>query len=136
MQRTVESRPLAPLAKVALPAAAAPANIPKETSIAIRQPDGKPTVVQTRRFQTGEAFDDPWLRAVILAPNLSSYMTMVANGPQDPRFLRAFMQKPASIVTMAFSDDPYPGLTANRFSGQAVVFMATTTFNGRTAMLQ
>ena len=137
MQRTVESRALPPLAMVAIPAVALPAhNIPKETSIAVRQPDGKPTVVHTRRFQTGEAFDDPWLRAAILAPNLSNYMTMVATGPQDPRFLSAFMQKPASIVTMTFSDDPYPGLIASRFGGQAVVFMATTTFNGRTAMLR
>jgi hypothetical protein len=37
---------------------------------------------------------------------------------------------------MAFSGDPTPGLMANRFSGQAVVFIATTTFNARTAMLQ
>jgi hypothetical protein len=37
---------------------------------------------------------------------------------------------------MAFSGDPNPGLMASRFSGQAVVFVTTTTFNARTAMLR
>jgi hypothetical protein len=57
-------------------------------------------------------------------------------GAENYRSLSVFMQKPKSSVTMAFSNDPTPGLVANRFSGQAVVFVATTTFNARTAMLQ
>ncbi len=134
--RSVESRPL-PATTVALPApVAAPAFIPRETSIVVRQDDGKPAIVHTRRFQTGEAFDDPWLRAAILAPSLARFMTASVMGGQDYRGLSAFMQKPTSLVTMAFSDDPNPGLLANHFSGQAVVFVATTTFSERTAMLQ
>jgi uncharacterized protein YcbK (DUF882 family) len=133
--RAVASRPLpSPAATTA--SLAAPANIPRETSIVVMQADGKPAIVHTRRFQTGEAFDDPWMRAAILAPNLSTYMTASEMGAQDYRSLSAFMHKPTSLVTMAFSDDPTPGLMANRFSGQAVVFIATTTFNARTAMLQ
>jgi uncharacterized protein YcbK (DUF882 family) len=133
--RSVESRPLASPAPVTR-SVAAPAYIPRETSIVIKQADGKPAVVHTRRFQTGEAFDDPWMRAAILAPNLSTAMTVAAMGAEDYRSLSVFMQKPKSSVTMAFSNDPTPGLLANRFSGQAVVFVATTTFNARTAMLQ
>jgi hypothetical protein len=131
--KAVVSRPLPPLAA---PVAAAPAYIPRETSIVVRQPDGKPAIVHTRRFQTGEPFDDPWLRAAILAPNLSHHMTVAATGAQDYRGLSVFMRKPASLVTMAFSQDPNPGLLTNRFSGQAVVFVDTTTFGARTAMLQ
>ncbi|HET7679511.1 MAG TPA: DUF882 domain-containing protein [Xanthobacteraceae bacterium] len=132
--RTVESRPL-PVLAVAAPAAV-PAYIPRRTSIVVRQPDGKPAIVHTRRFQTGEPFDDPWMRAAILAPNLSNYMTVSGMGGEDYRSLSTFMRKPASLVTMDFSADPTPGLIANRFSGQAVVFIATTTFSARTALLQ
>jgi uncharacterized protein YcbK (DUF882 family) len=132
-QRTVESRPLPALA--AAPAAV-PASIPRQTSIVVRQADGKPAIVHTRRFQTGEPFDDPWMRAAILAPNLSNYLTVSGMGGEDYRGLSAFMRKPDSLATIAFSADPTPGLIANRFSGQAVVFIATTTFSARTAMLQ
>jgi uncharacterized protein YcbK (DUF882 family) len=132
--RTIESRPLPPLVALAAPAAV-PAYIPKETSIAVRQPGGKPTIVHTRRFQN-EPFDDPWMRAAILAPNLANYMTVSGIGTQDYRSLDVFMRKPTSSVTMAFSADPNPGLAANRFSGQAVVFVTTTVFSARTAMLQ
>jgi hypothetical protein len=130
----VESRPL-PAPAVAAPAAV-PAYIPRQTSIVVRQPDGKPAIVHTRRLQTGEPFDDPWMRAAILAPNLSNYMTVSGMGGEDYRGLSPFMRKPASLVSMDFSADPTPGLMANRFSGQAVVFIATTTFSARTALLQ
>ncbi len=113
-----------------------PAFIPRQTSIVVRQADGKPAIVHTRRLQTGEPFDDPWMRAAILAPNLSSYMTVSGMGGEDYRGLSVFMRKPESLATMAFSADPTPGLIANRFSGQAVVFIATTTFSARTAMLR
>jgi hypothetical protein len=112
------------------------ANIPKGTSIVVRQPDGKPAIVHSRRVQNGEPFDDPWLRAAILAPNLSHYMTVAATSAQDARSLRPFMHKPVSLVTMAFADDPNPGLLATRFTGQAVVFVETTRFSARTALLQ
>jgi uncharacterized protein YcbK (DUF882 family) len=133
-QRSVETRP--PAAPAIAIASVVPAYIPRETSIVVRQDDGKPAIVHTRRFQTGEAFDDPWLRAAILAPSVSTSMTVAEMGAQDYRSLSAFMQKPKASVTMAFSDDPNPGLVANRFSGQAVVFVTTTTFSARTAMLQ
>jgi hypothetical protein len=136
--RTVEARPLPPVAKpvAVAPVSTVPVHIPKETSIVVRQPDGKPAIVHARRIQNGEPFDDPWLRAAILAPNLSHHMTAAFMGAQDARSLRVFMHKPASLVTMAFSADPNPGLLANRFSGSAVVFVETTRFSARTALLQ
>ena len=63
-------------------------------------------------------------------------MTAASLGAPDYRTLSTFMHKPASTVTMAFTADPTPGLVANRFSGHAVVFVETTTFSARTAMLQ
>jgi hypothetical protein len=51
---------------------------------------------------------------------------------RDNRTLQPFMQKPDSSVLMAFGDDPHHGMTTDRFSGQAVVFLATATFRLRT----
>jgi len=50
--------------------------------------------------------------------------------------LRALMRKPAISVAMSFSKEPYPGITANGFSGEAVVFLNTYAFSQHTAWLQ
>src|SRR4029079_6469465 len=36
--------------------------------------------------------------------------------------------KPSQSLSMSFAGAPNPGLMANRFSGPAIVFLATTTF--------
>jgi hypothetical protein len=81
-------------------------------------------------------FEDIWLRALILAPNLQSFMTATLLGAPDMRELSPLMQKPDAVVTMVFGDDPNPGLTTDRFTGSAVVFVNTTGFAKRTAALQ
>ena len=45
------------------------------------------------------------------------------------------MAKPVAVV-MAFGDDPNLGLATDHFTGSAVVFVTTTTFDKRTAALQ
>jgi uncharacterized protein YcbK (DUF882 family) len=85
----------------------------------------------------GMRYDDPWLRAMILAPNLSDSMTATLYGEPDLTELRALMNKPTTSVAMTFSNDPYPGISADRFSGEAVVFLTTFAFPPRrTAMLR
>ena len=79
---------------------------------------------------------DPWLRAMILAPSLSRSMTAMVYGEPDFSELRALMSKPTSSVAMAFNDEPYPGITSDRFRGEAVVFPTTTIFAQRTAWLR
>jgi hypothetical protein len=37
---------------------------------------------------------------------------------------------------MSFNDDPYPGMSPNRFRGDAVVFLTTHAFTQRTAALR
>ena len=135
-QNAIESRPLAPPKTTVVAPSAVPAYIPRETSIVVKQAEGKPAIVHARRVQNGEPFNDPWLRALILAPSLSRAMTAVPVGAEDYRGLAVFMRKPTYTVAMTFSADPNPGLRADRFSGQAVVFVATTSFISRTAMLQ
>jgi hypothetical protein len=81
-------------------------------------------------------YDDPWLRAVIVAPRLYGSMTATLYGDPDFTDLRWLMSKPASAVAMTFSNEPYPGIKTNGFSGEAVVFPTTVAFSQRTALLQ
>jgi len=84
----------------------------------------------------GMRYDDPWLRAMILAPRLYGSMTATFYGEPDFTELRALMDKPTVSVAMSFTKEPYPGITANSFSGEAVVFLNTYAFPQRTAWLQ
>jgi uncharacterized protein YcbK (DUF882 family) len=80
--------------------------------------------------------DDPWLRAVLWTPSVTSYLTMERMGRFDGRLLRAFMHQPAEpVVAMSFSDDANPGLSSARFRGPAVVFIATVKPVTQTAAL-
>jgi len=82
--------------------------------------------------QVGQRFDDPWMRGLMLTPSVHGFMTTAQMVRRDNRTLQLFMQKPDSSVLMAFGDDPHHGMTTDRFSGQAVVFLATATFRLRT----
>jgi uncharacterized protein YcbK (DUF882 family) len=84
----------------------------------------------------GARVDNPWLRAVMLSPSVRRYLTLLLLGDPDYRALAALMQKPASSVMMTFAADPNPGLTADRFTGSAVVFISTVTWGARTAALR
>jgi uncharacterized protein YcbK (DUF882 family) len=84
----------------------------------------------------GMRYDDPWLRAIIVAPRLYGSMTTTLYGEPDFTALRMLMSKPAVAVAMSFSDEPYPGITTTGFSGEAVVPLSTYAFSRRTASLQ
>jgi uncharacterized protein YcbK (DUF882 family) len=84
----------------------------------------------------GMRYDDPWLRAMIMAPSLWDSMTATLYGTPDLSELRTLMRKPNSALTMSFNDDPYPGMSPNRFRGDAVVFLTTHAFTQRTAALR
>jgi uncharacterized protein YcbK (DUF882 family) len=75
--------------------------------------------------------DDIWLRALVLAPDLKYYLTATVIGQADMRELLPLMDKPAAVVTVAFGDNPNLGLTGDRFTGGAVVFVPTTIFEKR-----
>jgi hypothetical protein len=89
-----------------------------------------------RAVKLSERPNDPWLRGVVMAPNLQTSLTTTVFGLPDFRTLQPFMQKPASTVMMTFSADPYLGMTTQKFTGSAVVFQATVTFNMQTAGLR
>jgi hypothetical protein len=125
-------------AMVRLPARAAePA-----TTIAVKGGRGEPAVLAkpasaaSARARLGERYDDPWLRAMVWAPNARQFMTTTLFTPPDFRQLQPLLRKPPSSVMMTFSTDPHLGLVCERFGGSAIVFMSTVTFGMRTAALR
>ena len=55
-------------------------------------------------------------------------MTTSRLGQLDPKWMRVMLHKPAQAVMMSFSADPNLGMVTDRFTGHAVVFVATATF--------
>jgi uncharacterized protein YcbK (DUF882 family) len=81
--------------------------------------------------------ENPWLRAVLMAPSVHRFLTTLALGARDFRTLAALMVKPRSAVMMTFAADPNPGLDHEHFSGPAIVFVPTVSYpTARTAILQ
>jgi uncharacterized protein YcbK (DUF882 family) len=108
---------------------------PKEATILPAQ--GNTTIV-AKPLATADAGasrhkDDLWLRAAMLTPSINRYMTATRIGPSDMRSLQELLHKPSMSVAMTFSTDPQLGLTATRFDGPAVVFVATMTFGTQSA---
>jgi hypothetical protein len=86
--------------------------------------------------KAGQRFNDPWMRAMIVAPSAGEFMSTSLLGEPDYRELASQLHKPTSTVMMAFADDPYLGMRTEKFSGSAVVFVSTVTFPQRTASLR
>ena len=88
-------------------------------------------------LKAGVRLENPWLRAVLVAPSVHRFLTTLALGAHDLRTLAALMVKPRSAVMMTFAADPNPGLDHEHFSGPAVVFVSTVSYpTARTAILQ
>jgi uncharacterized protein YcbK (DUF882 family) len=76
-----------------------------------------------------ERLNDPWLRGVVMASSVQNAMTVTMVGDADFRGLVRYMRKPVSSVMMTFSHDPHLGMVTDAFTGSAVVFQATVTFD-------
>jgi hypothetical protein len=118
---------------------------PPDTTVALKRVGDRPSVLSSApaapaaitsgTLNSGAAFNDPWLRALIVSPSAQDFMTASSFGVTDYRGLATYLRKPAATVVMTFSNDPQLGMTARRFSGTAVVFVSTVTFGMRTASL-
>jgi hypothetical protein len=76
------------------------------------------------------------MRAMIVAPSAGGFMNTSLLGSPDYRVLGPYLRKPESAIMMTFAQDPYRGMTTDRFAGTAVVFVSTVTFRQRTASLR
>jgi uncharacterized protein YcbK (DUF882 family) len=128
--------PTTVLPKSPLPA---PSAALQQAPAALQQTPSAPppaTATPSVAVKVGDRFDDPWLRALVVAPDLQNYMTVTSFDVPDFRQLRPMMEKPVVSVRMTFSQDPHVGLATDHFSGSAVVFLSTLAFGTRTASLQ
>lgn len=109
------------------------ARLPQPKEATVMPAQGNTTVV-AKPAQTGEYSshssrgDSPWLRAAIVTPSVSGYLTATRLGAVDMRSLQRLLHKPSTSVVMTFAADPQPDLQPGRFNGPAVVFVATTIF--------
>jgi uncharacterized protein YcbK (DUF882 family) len=118
---------------------------PPDTTVALKRSGDRPSVISqppappapvAANSKTGDRFDDPWLRAMIVSPSAQNFMSASLFGGADYRGLAPLLQKPTTTVMMTFSDDSHPDLSTKKFTGTAVVFVSTVTFNARTASLR
>jgi len=115
---------------------------PPDTTVALKRVGDRPSVLSSSApgapaaAKSGDPFNEPWLRALIVSPSAQDFLTASSFGVTDYRGLAPYLRKPATTVMMTFSNDPQLGLTARRFSGTAVVFVSTVTFGMRTASLR
>ena len=113
-----------------------------DTSVAVKRADQPATApLQTAAATTGpvkagQQFNDPWMRAMIVAPSAGGFMSTSLLGTSDFRTLSPYLRKPTTSVMMTFADDPHLGMSTERFAGTAVVFVSTVTFSRRTASLR
>jgi hypothetical protein len=143
-----------PAAAVAAPARPSPMGAamgrpvaPPDTTVAVKRIGDRPSVISSSpaaaptpaaiaSAKTGDHFNEPWLRAVIVSPGVQDFMSTSSFGLQDYRGLAPLLRKPPATVMMTFSGDPQLGMTTRKFAGSAVVFVSTVTFGLRTASLR
>jgi uncharacterized protein YcbK (DUF882 family) len=137
---SVRTASLGPVNVRMTPTAPATTALPPQTTVAVKRVGDKPSVVAQApmpgQVKAGEAYNDPWLRAMIVSPSAQGFMSTSLIGPVDYRNLGGYLQKPQGAVMMTFSDDPHLGMSSEQFRGNAVVFVATVTFRQRTAALR
>ena len=114
-----------------------------ETTVAVKGVNDQPKTSVQKAIQlavtavkVSERLDDPWLRAIILAPSVQRFLSTLSFGAHDVTSFARLMVKPASSLMMTFSSDPNRGLSDNHFSGSAIVFLTTVAYPTRTASLQ
>jgi uncharacterized protein YcbK (DUF882 family) len=106
------------------------------TTIAVKRTNDEPTSTIVAARPNGGAdqlqgarFDNPWLDAVLVSPDVRHFMTALMLGAENYRSLTALVEKPAQSVVMTFGPEPNPGLSADHFSGTAVGVISTVTYN-------
>jgi len=119
---------------------------PPDTTVAVKGVGDRPSVISSNpsapaaaasgASRTGDQFNEPWLRALIVSPSAQDFMSASTIGLPDYRGLAPLLRKPPAAVMMTFSSDPQLGMTARKFSGTAIVFVSTVTFGIRTASLR
>jgi hypothetical protein len=131
--RTAQAAPAQRDTTVAVKRGAEPAAV---TPLAPASTTAQSLAAALAQAKAGQQFNDPWMRAMIVAPSAGAFMSTSLLGTTDFRTLSPYLQKPSSSVMMTFANDPHLGMSTQRFAGTAVVFVSTVTFSRRTAALR
>ncbi len=145
-QQTEQGTPTATAGARTAPIHVAQARLPRPqaaTTIAVKRTADQTTstIVAARpagvsdRLQ-GVRFDNPWLDAVLVSPDVRHFMTALMLGAENYRALTALVEKPAQSVVMTFGPEPNPGLSADHFSGPAVGAISTVTYRQAQSRVQ
>jgi hypothetical protein len=137
-RQTEQGTPAATAAARAAPVHVAQAQLPRpraDTTIAMkRAADQSISTIVTARPNGGSnhlqglQFDNPWLDAVLVSPDIRHFMTALMLGAENYRSLGALVEKPSQSVVMTFGPEPNPGLSTDHFSGSAVGVISTVTY--------
>jgi uncharacterized protein YcbK (DUF882 family) len=105
-------------------------------TIATKGAPGQGDVISNTTRLSVARGNDIWLRMLMLAPNMTTSMSVTMMGDTDMTQMRAFFVKPRAAVAMSFSNDPMLGLVSDHFSGSAITKLETTSFALHTALLK
>jgi uncharacterized protein YcbK (DUF882 family) len=97
-------------------------------TIAAKGTQGQRSTIATSARIAAAKGSDVWMRAMIVAPSVSTSMASTVLGDTDMTLMRTYFVKPDVTVTMIFSDDPQMGMLSERFTGSAMARLATTPF--------
>ena len=127
----------APIPRSARPAMAARNNsmaVTDVTTVIAKGPQGQGVVPTSARIAAAKG-TDIWMRAMILAPNVSTSMSATVLGDTDMTLMSSYFVKPQAAVAISFTDDPQMGLLCEHFTGSATTKLVTTSFVMQTASL-
>jgi hypothetical protein len=91
-----------------------------------------PAMLRVAATQTNEI----WLRAMIVAPSVTTSLSTGVLGDQDMSVMRTHFVKPQVALAIAFSSDPASVLGTERFTGTSSATFQTMTFGMKTAELR
>ncbi len=127
----------APIPRSPRPALARNPNAATEiNTIATKGMPGQGDVITNASRLSVAKGNDIWLRMLMLAPNMTTSMSVTMMGDSDMTQMRSFFVKPQATIAMSFSDDPMLGIATDHFSGSAITKLETTSFTLRTALLK
>ena len=137
-RQTGQETPAATAAARTAPVHVAQAHLPRPqagTTIAVKRTANQTTSIIVAAHPSGVAdqlqgvrFDNPWLDAVLVSPDVRHFMTALMIGAENYRTLTALVEKPTQSVVMTFGAEANPGLSADHFSGPAVGVISTVTY--------
>lgn len=137
-RQTGQETPATAAAARTAPVHVAQAHLPRPqagTTIAVKRTANQATSIIVAAHPSGVAdqlqgvrFDNPWLDAVLVSPDIRHFMTALMLGAENYRTLTALVEKPTQSVVMTFGAEANPGLSADHFSGPAVGVISTVSY--------